>query len=275
MTPRRSLLLLAAVSFGALATKRAHANRDPSELSFGGSAGAHDAHFACSPDVRVRHASAGFVYRRTFEEEGGPSEQGPTIDARAGFGFTAITDVDQQGTDTATGTPNKAAQLYANEHDKGHFLATAQVSGGFDWGVVAMQGGIGYFGMADTRDDIAFRSRYYPLPALEARFGKKKGFSIHTGLGAPPVAGLARWYSAYAIGQYRFKEGGEIGAGLVGVLASQLDTRSGVLFKGSIPITSWLSLGGFGMVDANDKSHLGSLNWTGGGAATFILDGTD
>jgi hypothetical protein len=269
MSPRRVVLLAAMALLLVLVTRRAHANRDPSELSFGGSAGAHDAHFACAPDVRVRHASAGFVYRRTFEEEGGDPGEGPTIDARAGFGFTAITDVDKQDVDA------KARQLYQDENGKGHFLATAQVSGGWDWGIIAMQGGLGYFGMADVRDDVAFRSRYYPLPALEARFGKKKGFSIFTGAGAAPIPGLTRWYSLYAVGQYRFKEGGEIGAGLLFVPASQLDRRSGVLFKGSIPITPWLSLGGFGLIDANDKSHLAGLNWTVGGAATFILDGED
>ncbi|MEO7095877.1 MAG: hypothetical protein ABI175_21635 [Polyangiales bacterium] len=275
MTLRRLLLVTAVVGLGALATRRAHANRDPSELSVGGSLGSHDAHFACAPDVRVRHASGGFVYRRTFEEQGGDKGEGPVIDARAGFGITAITEVDQRGIDATTKQPNNAQQLYDNEHDRGHFLATAQVSGGWDWGVIAVQGGLGYFGMADTADDRTFRARYYPLPVLEARFGKKKGFSLDTGLGAAPLPGLTRWYSGYAIGQYRFKEGGEIGAGVLGVPASQLDRRAGVLFKGSFPVTPWLSLGGFGLVDANDKSHLGTLNWTAGGTVTFLLDGLE
>jgi hypothetical protein len=276
MTPRRLLLLGAAVLLTALAARRAHANRDPSELSVGGSLGAHDAHFACAPDVRVRHASAGFTYHRTFEQPGGDPGEGPTFDARAGFGMTAITDVDQRGVDKITGRPNTAQQLYDNEHEQRHVLATAQVSGGWDWGLVAVHGGIGYFGMADTHDDVGFRARYYPLPVVETRVGRRaRGFSVDLGVGAAPLPGLTRWYSAYAIGQYRFKEGGEIGAGGVIIPASQLDRRGGILFKGSIPIASWLSVGGFGLVDANDKSQLGTLNWTIGGAATFVLDGMD
>ena len=272
MTPRRLLLLAAAVLFGALATKRAHANRDPSELSFGGSAGAHDAHFACAPDVRVRHASAGFVYERTFEEAGGRKGEGAIVDARAGFGFSQISDVDSKGLVPGTKQPNNAQQLYDNENGKGHFLASAQVSGGWDWGPIAVTGGLGYFGVADTANDTSFKSHYYPLPVVEGRFGRKKGFSLNLGAGAAPLPGLARWYSLYAIGQYRFKEGGEIGAGLLAVPVSTLDRRSGVLFKGSLPITEWLSVGGFGLVDANDKSHLGSLNWTAGGQVTFLID---
>ena len=43
-----------------------------------------------------------------------------------------------------------------------------------------------------------------------------------------------------------------------------------------VPSTApWLPPGRFGLVDDTDNSHLGSLNWTAGGAATFILDGED
>src|SRR5260221_10068434 len=105
MTPRRRILVLAVLLLGLLSTGRAHANRDPNELSVGGSLGAHDAHFACAPDVRVHHASGGFHYERVFTETRGLPE-GAIFDVRAGVGPTTIVEVDGPQVE-ASGAPNR------------------------------------------------------------------------------------------------------------------------------------------------------------------------
>lgn len=272
MSPRlrRPALFLGVAGIGVLVSRRVHANRDPSELSIGGSAGAQDSHLTCGPDVRVRHASGGFHYERVFEDEHHHGN-GALIDVRAGLGTTTITEV--APTDENASSLTKATDLYDHEAGKSHFLATAQMTAGWDWGVYALTGGIGYFGLADVTDDQKyFRAHYYPLPTLDMRIGRRKGISGNLGMGAPPIPGLARWWSFYGMVQWRFVEGVEIGGGLIGVPISTLDTRSGVLFKGSVPVTPWLSLGGFGVVDIGDKSRLSGFNWTAGGGATFVLD---
>jgi hypothetical protein len=48
-----------------------------------------------------------------------------------------------------------------------------------------------------------------------------------------------------------------------------------VLFKGAVPVTDWLSVGGFGVLNANDQSTLTGFNWTAGGQITLLLEETD
>ncbi|GAC1538087.1 MAG: hypothetical protein NVS3B10_02530 [Polyangiales bacterium] len=283
MTVRRFFLLCATLAFAALSARRAHANRDPSELSVGGGLGAHDAHLGCGPDVRVKHASAGFTYERTFESPGRPAGEGPLFQLRGGGGTSTITQVNGAGIACGSGTTStsecntEANRLYANESGVTHTLASMQAGGGFDWGRIALAGGLGYFGLSQAVDEHShFQSRYMPLPIVDLRVGRRRtGFSANFGAGSAPLPGFTRWYSLYAIGQYRFREGGEIGAGLIGVPAGELDARSGVLFKGAVPITDWLSVGGFGVVDANDRSSLTGVNWTAGGHMTFVLEEID
>lgn len=275
MIGRRPLLVAACGVLTALAARRAHA-LDPSDLSIGGSTGAHDAHITCGPDVRVRHASGGVQYERLFEDAPG-SNKGASFDVRAGVGSTTITGVSGVSADETSMSASTAESLNRNENGRTHVLATGQALLGWDWRTFALRGGLGYFGLsALSDDDTRFRAKYYPLPALDMRIGKRtEGVRGNLGVGAPPIAGLARWYSLYAILGYRFKEGGDVGVGLLGTFGGTLDQRSGFLFHGSVPITDWMQIGGFGMIDADDKSKLTGFNWTGGLSARFILDGQD
>lgn len=270
---RRFLLLGACGVLTALVARRAQA-LDPSSLTVSGSTGAHDAHITCGPDVRVRHASGGVQYERLFEDGAG-SGRGASLDVRAGVGSTQIT-----GTSDDTGSSSSAAtasSLYANENGRTHVLATGQALLGWDWRTFALRGGVGYFGLSGlTDDDRHFKTKYYPLPAIDMRIGKRvEGVHGNLGVGAPPVAGLARWYSLYAILGYRFKEGGDVGVGWLTTFGGTFDQRSGLLFQGSVPVTDWMHFGGFGMIDADDKSKLTGFNWTGGVAVRLILDGQD
>lgn len=277
MAPRRALLLVAVFVFAALSARRAHANRDPSELEGGGSLGAHDATLTCGPTAHVRTASGGFHYDRVFESEGRPPGEGASLDVRAAIGSTTIVQVGDRGFDKCTAPgglcPNQSEQIYAANADRSHFLGSAQMSGGWDFGTVAIAGGVGYFGLAEIRDN-QFHSKYWPLPSVEARVGRRtRGWSLKGGLGAPPIAGMARWYSTYAIASYRFKEGGEIGAGVMGVVVADLDKRNGLLFKGAVPITDWATIGGFGVIGAaNNDLTSTAFNWTAGASMTFTLD---
>lgn len=276
MTGRRTLLVATCSALLALAARRAHA-LDPSELTVSGASGAHDAHITCGPDVRVRHASGGVQYERLFEDTPG-SDRGTTLDVRAGVGTTAITAVsDGTETTTASGTPSQVSQLYTNEKGRTHVLATGQVLAGWDWRTFALRGGVGYFGLSGLSDgNTRFEQKYYPLPAIDMRIGRRtSGFRGHLGLGAPPIAGLARWYSLYGIASYRFREGGDVGFGLLTTFGGTLDQRSGFVFQGSVPVTNWMQVGGFALIDADDKSRLSGFNWTGGLSARFVLDGTD
>lgn len=265
MSARRILLFSGAVVLTALAARRAHALADPSELSVGGGAGAHDAHITCGPDVRVRHASGGVHYERLFEQEPG---RGATIDVRGGIGTTVVTAV------TDTNESEKARALYDNEKGRTHVLATGQLTAGWDWRTFAIRGGVGYFGFAALADDDkSFKAKYYPLPALDMRIGRRGGgFRGNLGLGAPPVPGLARWYSLYGMAVYRFHEGGEVGAGYVATFGGTLDQRKGYFFTGMVPITQSIHVGGFAVVDADDYSKFNGLNWTAGGAVRLMLD---
>lgn len=275
----RRLCLFAAVGgLAALSARRAHANRDPSELSVGGGVGAHDAHLSCGPDVRVKHASGGFAYQRIFESEGRDPGEGAVLDVRGGVGTTSITQVNGVDCkDTASACAGYADTLTKNEVGNTHVLMSAQVLSGFDWGKVAVLGGIGYFGLSTTQDNNrSFDAKFVPLPAIDIRVGRRRGgFSADFGLGSTPVAGFTRWYALYAIGQFRFKEGGEVGAGVIAIPAGEVDAHSGVLFKGGVPITEWMSLGGFGVMDVTNKSSLSGFNWTAGGQLTFVLDDQD
>jgi len=269
MIGRRPLLVAACALLVALAARRARA-LDPSELSIGGSTGAHDAHITCGPDVRVRHASGGVQYERLFEEEPG-ANRGASLDVRAGIGTTTITGVSGETNDQT------ATSLSTNETGRTHVLATGQALLGWDWRTFALRGGVGYFGLSGASDDnTRFVTKYYPLPALDMRIGKRtEGFRGNLGVGAPPVPGLARWYSLYAIAGYRFKEGGDVGVGLLATFGGTFDQRSGIFFQGGVPVTSWMQVGGFGLIDADDKSKLSGFNWTGGLSARFTLDGQD
>jgi hypothetical protein len=261
---------LAVSCLGALVVRRAHASAGPSDLEVGGSTGAEDVHLSCGPDVRVAHASGGIHYERVFPPEGGPEGRGILMDVRAGVGTTTI--VAASAADPSDGpVVSRAAAIMDHEGNRRHVLATTQATVGFDWYSFAMTGGVGYFGISEVVDGSRFRARYLPLPALDMRVGKRTGFSANLGVGAPPVAGLARWYSAYGLGQYRFREGGEVGVGLVSTFG-ELDQRTGVLFKGSAPITTWMSVGGFGLVGGDNQSKTSSLGWTAGVSVSFKID---
>jgi hypothetical protein len=265
MSARRIVLFSGVALLTALAARRAHALRDPSELSVGGSTGAHDAHITCGPDVRVRHASGGVHYERVFEQEPG---RGATIDARAGVGSTVVTAVSDTTND------NKASSLYANERGQVHILGTGQFTAGWDWRTFAIRGGVGYFGFSGLADDDkSFKAKYYPLPALDMRIGRRNGgFRGNLGLGAPPIPGLVRWYSLYGTLNYRFREGGEVGAGHIATFGGTLDQRRGYFFTGMFPITESFHVGGFAMIDVDDYSKLNGFNWTAGGGVRLLLD---
>ncbi len=268
---RRLVLSAAVAGLAGLVARRAHANASPSELEVGGSTGAETAHLSCGPDVRVAHASGGMHYERVFPAEDGPDGRGLLMDVRAGVGATTITSVTPpDGAEASVVT--QAGNLEKYELGRHHVLATAQASFGFDWYSFAMTGGVGYFGLSEMVDGVHFRARYLPLPALDMRVGKRVGLSGNFGVGAPPVAGLARWYSAYGLAQYRFREGGEVGVGLTATFGGELDQRAGVLFKGTVPVTRWLSVGGFGLVGGDDQSKPSSLGWTAGASASFKID---
>ncbi len=270
MRVRRTMLVSGVAVLCALAARRAHALRDPSELSVGGSTGQHDAHIACGPDIRVRHASAGLSYERLFQAEHGPEGRGASIAVRAGAGMTTITrvsDVDPTKPDA------RATLLDRNETGSTHWLGSGAVALGYDWRTFALRGGVGYFGFSSlTSDNQHFVAKYYPLPVIDMRIGQTTGFRGELGVGAPPIPGLARWYAIYGFLAYRFKEGGEFGAGHVTAFGGTLDQRMGFLFKGSFPLHQRVHVGGFGMVDADDKSKLSGFNWTAGGGVTFLLD---
>lgn len=254
--------------FCALAARRARA-LDPSELSVGGSAGAHDAHISCGPDVRVKHASGGVHYERLFEKEDSPGT-GTTMDLRAGAGTTIITAVSDLETNS------EAQRLYGNEHGKTHVLMTGQALLGWDWKTFALRGGVGYFGISEVADDKdRFRTLYYPLPALDMRIGQRTGFRGQLGVGAPPIPGLVRWYSLYGLASYRFKEGGDVGAGYVIVPTGTLDKRGGLVGHGMFPITPNLHFGGFAMVEVDEYSKFRGFNWTAGAALRVMLDTQD
>lgn len=265
MSARRIFLFSGAVLLTALAARRAHALRDPSELSIGGSTGAHNAHITCGPDVRVRTASGGVHYERLFEQEPG---RGATIDVRAGVGTSTVTAVSD------TNTSDKARALYDNENGRPHVLMTGQIIGGWDWRTFAIRGGVGYFGFSGLNDgDTTFKAKYYPLPALDMRIGRRSnGFRGNLGVGAPPIPGLARWYALYGILSYRFKEGGELGAGHIATFGGTLDQRTGFFFTGMFPITESIHVGGFAMIGADDYAKVDGFNWTAGGAVRLMLD---
>ena len=263
---RRLALFSCVIILTGLAARRAHALRDPSELSVGGSAGAHDAHITCGPDVRVRHASGGVHYELLFESETEPG-RGATIDMRAGVGTTVVTGVSD------TNNSEKARALYDNESGRTQILITGQALGGWDWRTFAIRGGVGYFGFSGlTDDDRRFQAKYYPLPAIDMRIGKRSGFHGNLGVGAPPVPGLVRWYSLYGLLNYRFREGGEVGVGHLATFGGTLDQRTGFFFHGMFPITEQLHVGGFAMIGADEYSKLNGFNWTAGGAVRLMLD---
>jgi hypothetical protein len=261
---RRLYLGAAAFAFGLLAVGRARASA-PTDLSVGGSTGEHDVHLSCGPDVRVAHASGGAHYERVFQADDAREGVGTLVDVRAGVGTTTI--------QSASGSEYQARvdAIQANEAGRHHVLATAQTTLGYDWYRFALTGGIGYYGLSELVDDSHFRARYLVLPALDMRIGRRDRFSANLGLGAAPIPGLARWYSAYAIGQYRFREGGEVGVGLLAT-AGELDQRSGVVFKGSVPITSRISAGGFGMVGGDSNGGTRAFGWTAGASVDIKLD---
>lgn len=263
---RRLYLGAAAFGFSALAVGRARAGT-PTDLEVGGSTGAHDVHLSCGPDVRVAHASGGAHYERVFQAEGGREGTGLLVDVRAGVGTTTIESARSDNGDYAA----RAAAINDHEGGRHHVLATAQVNAGYDWGRFALTGGVGYYGVSELVDDSRFRARYLPLPALDMRIGRREGFSTNLGAGAAPIPGLARWYSLYAIGQYRFREGGEVGVGLLAT-AGELDQRSGVVFKGSAPITSRISVGGFGMIGGDSNGGTRGFGWTAGASVAVKLD---
>jgi hypothetical protein len=217
------------------------------------------------------------TYQRLVQSEGRDSGEGLLVDFRAGLGSTTITEVNGHCGATDTNCQNAASTLAQNEVDNRHVLMTGQAMAGFDWGSVALMGGLGFFGLSTTQNDHKeFAARYYPLPAVDIRVGRRRvGWSADFGIGSTPVAGFTRWYALYAVGQYRFKEGGEVGAGLIAIPAGEVDARSGVLFKGAVPITEWMSIGGFGVLNANDQSTLTGFNWTAGGQITLLLEETD
>ncbi|MGZ3476824.1 MAG: hypothetical protein ACXWUG_23950, partial [Polyangiales bacterium] len=113
MKRRTILAAMVAVLLG-MAARKAHALRDPSELSVGGSTGAHDAHISCGPDVRVRHASGGMQYQRVFQAEGRKEGVGLSMDIRAGAGNTVITKV----TAGDEGSTSETQKLGENELDR-------------------------------------------------------------------------------------------------------------------------------------------------------------
>jgi hypothetical protein len=172
---------------------------------------------------------------------------------------------------------NQSAKLlHDNEHNKTHVLMTGQAVVGWDWKTFALRGGVGYFGISDVTDDNQrFRTRYLPLPALDMRIGMRSGFRGQLGLGAAPIPGLVRWWSVYGLVSYRFKEGGEVGAGHVYVPVGTLDRRGGFVFHGMFPITSNIHVGGFAMVEADEYSKFNGFNWTAGGALRLMLDTPD
>jgi hypothetical protein len=271
MKRRTILATTVAVLFG-IAARKAHALRDPSELSVGGSTGAHDAHISCGPDVRVRHASGGLQYQRVFQAEGRKEGVGMSMDVRAGAGTSVITKV-TPASDASKNDIAEADQLRINEVDRTHWLGSVQGAVGYDWRTFAIRGGLGYFGFSSATDGhVGYVAKYYPLPTLDMRIGQRTGVRGDLGVGAPPIPGLARWYSLYGLLTYRFKEGGEVGAGHVIAFGGTYDQRMGFVFKGAIPITRSLWIGGFGMVDVDDKSKLSGFNWTAGGGLTMQID---
>jgi hypothetical protein len=274
MRLRRLVLFGGVLTLAAMSARRAHANRDPSELSVGGGSGAHDAHLSCGPDVRVQHASGGFAYQRVFQAEGRDPGEGTLVDFRGGVGTTKITDVSDAKCGATDATCKDNVIELRKDIGNTHVLMSGQILAGFDWGGFALAGGLGYFGLATTQNsNREFDSKFVPLPAIDIRVGRRRGgFSADFGLGSTPVAGFTRWYALYAIGQFRFKEGGEVGAGLIAIPAGEVDARSGILFKGGVPITDWMTIGGFGVLNANDQSTLTGFNWTAGGQVTFLLE---
>lgn len=275
MPSRRTLLAAGAFVLVGLGVRRAHALRDPSELSVGGSTGAHDAHISCGPDVRVRHANAGLHYERVFQAEGQPEGRGIALEVNAAAGSTTITNV-APASNPSQSDLDTARDLSTNEQGRAHWLGTVQVGAGWDWRTFALRGGLGWFGFSDvTADHRAYVAHYYPLPTLDMRIGQRHGFRGDLGLGPPPIPGLARWYSLYGLLSYRFAEGGEVGVGHVIAIGGALDERMGVVFKGAFPVTKSLYVGGFGMFDADDKSHFTGFNWSAGGGLTLLLDQDD
>lgn len=280
---RRPLLLAGVTVITLLCARRAHAVSDPNTVEVGGSVGADTERIACGPDVRVRHATAGVRYERVFEDPAEKPGTGYLVDARGGVGTATITDVSDAdksapscATIAASAAPCSAStQLFQTENNVSHVEGAAQLTAGYDWRTFAISGGVGVFGLASLTDgNLAYQQKYYPLPAIDLRVGRRVGFSGNFGLGALPVAGLARFYGLYGIAQHRFQEGGEVGIGAVAI-AGTLDGRNGIFGKGSIPIANGIALGAFGLLDATQQVSFGGVNWTLGGALTLSLDRLD
>ncbi|MFI5299019.1 MAG: hypothetical protein ACHREM_13060 [Polyangiales bacterium] len=283
---RRPLLLGAIAVMTLLSARRASAFGDPSTLEVGGATGEGTQRMACGPDIRVRHATAGVHFEKIVEDPAEKPGTGYVVDARAAIGTTTVTDVsdaDKSGAgcpQTTAGPSNSCSststQFYQAENGHAHVEGAAQVTGGYDWRTFAITGGVGLYGFgSQTSDATMYKQQYFPLPAVDLRVGRRVGFSGQFGVGAPPIAGLARWYGLYGIAQHRFQEGGEVGVGLMAIVLGSLEQRTGLFAKGAIPISSAVSLGAFGLLDASHQSSVGDLNWTIGGALTILLAKAD
>jgi len=265
---RRLLLALMVVGLGALVARRAHALRDPSELSGGVSGGEHDVHLACGPDARVRNASAGAHYERVIQHPEYSPGVGVIVDVRAGVGTSTITSVTPVASDG--GDKTYAQTLEEHERGRAHVLGSTQMAAGWDARIFAIRVGAGFYGLGEVTDDRYFRAKYQVLPAAELRIGKRTGLMADVGVGAPPVFGLERHYTAYVLMKYRTEEGAELGAGGLAYLGT-FEDRGGLLVKGAYPITQDILIGAYGSWDTQTKfsSH---FNYTAGLGATFILD---
>jgi hypothetical protein len=265
---RRLLLELMVLGLGALVARRAHALRDPSELSGGVSGGEHDVHLACGPDARVRNASAGAHYERVVQHPDFSHGVGVIVDVRGGVGTNTITSVTPVAADGSDQT--YAQNLDAHERGRAHFLAAGQLTAGWDARIFAVRVGAGYYGVGDVTDDRYFTAKYAVLPAAEIRIGARTGLSSDLGIGAPPIWGLEQHYTAYGLVKYRTEEGIEGGAGALLYLGT-LEERAGLIVKGAYPLTQNVLIGAHGSWDTQTK-YSSHFNYTAGLGATFVLD---
>lgn len=258
---RRALLSLGVLGLAVLCVRRVHAN-DPSTVSVGGSYAEHDAHLTCGPDVRVRHASGGAQVHKVFGDDG----TGFVVDARGGAGSTTITKIydEEAPPPGSTQSPRGTAPT--------RWAGGGQIGIGYSWRSFGFALGGGYFAAAeDAYREDAGRYTHIVMPTAAFRFGQGKPFSGEAGLGAPPVPGLARFWSLYTDAQFRVDESVNAGFGTYVVLFNDLQQRSGFYGRGGYMLTPAIQLGGFlGVETTFDKDR--RIGFATGLGLTFTLD---
>lgn len=255
---RRVLLSLGVLGMGFLFVRRVHAN-DPSTVEVGGSFSEHDAHVTCGPDVRVRHASAGARVHKVFGEG-----SGFVIDARGGGGSTAVTKIYDEEPAPSGQPPNGVAST--------RWVGAGQLALGYSWRPFGFAVGYGYYGFtegayaADSSNKGAL-----PLPVVMFRFGRGTPFKGEVGLGAPPIAGLARHYTAYADFELKADESLGIGFGSYSSLLGDLERRVGLYGRGVYTLTPAANLGAFLSLEST-WNHDRRIGYAAGLSVTFLLD---